>query len=84
MCMEFMQLVGYSNNDQKTLELYAILLWIKYLWENKGLERCSKKGVYACLGTEGSGTALRSTAVAPQLPILPKRKQQQEEKNNTT
>ena len=31
------------------MESYAILSWIKYLWENIGLERCSKKGVYACL-----------------------------------
>ena len=66
------------------MESYAILSWIKYLEKNIGEERCSKKGVYACLGTEGSGTALRSTAVAPQLPILPKRKQQQEQNKYTT
>ena len=59
------------------MESYAILSWIKYLWENIGLERCSKKGIYACLGTEGSSTAHRSTGVAPQTPILPKCKQTQ-------
>ena len=36
-----------------------------------------KEGVYACLGTEGSSTARRSTGVAPQTPILLKRKQTQ-------
>ena len=39
MCMEFMQLVGYSNNDQKTLASYGILSWRKYLRENIGSER---------------------------------------------
>ena len=36
-----------------------------------------EKGIYACLGTEGSSTARRSTGIAPQTPILPKRKQTQ-------
>ena len=42
-----MQLVGYSN--KLTFESNAILLWIKYLRENIGQERCSKKWIYACL-----------------------------------
>ena len=41
-----------------------------------------KEGVYACLGAEGSSTARRSTGVAPQTPILPKRKQTQGTINN--
>ena len=39
MYMEFMQLVGYSNTDQKALESYAIISWRKYLRENIGSER---------------------------------------------
>ena len=73
--MEFMQLVGYSNNDQKTLELYAILSWIKYLRENIGQERCSKKGVYACLAGIASSRDQRSVAVEPRFPTQPIHKQ---------
>ena len=70
-----MQLVGYSNIYQKTLESYAILWWRKYLRENIGQERCSKKGIYACLvGTAGSRDQ-RGTAVEPRLPTLPIHKQ---------
>ena len=32
------------------MESYAILSWIKYLWENIGLERCSKNGFTLALG----------------------------------
>ena len=32
------------------MESYAILSWIKYLWENIGLERCTKKGFTLALG----------------------------------
>ena len=34
-----------------------------------------EEGVYACLGTGGSSTALRTAVDAPQTPILPKREQ---------
>ena len=81
MYMEFMQLVGYSNADQKILESYAILYWIKYLRENIGSERCSKKGVYACLGIGGSSIVLHSAVVALQLLVLPKRKQYNKKQN---
>ena len=44
-----------------------------------------KKWIYACLGTGGSSTALRTAVVAPQLPVLPKRKQYNKKQiNNTT
>ena len=43
-----------------------------------------KEGVYACLGTEGSSTALRTAVDAPQFPVLPKRKQNNKNKINNT
>ena len=77
-----MQLVGYSNTNQKTLESYAIISWRKYLRENIGSERCSKKGIYACLaGIGGSSTVLRTAVVAPQFPVLLKRKQYNKKQN---
>ena len=48
---------------------------VKYLRENIGQERCTKKGIYACLvDTDGSRDQL-GTAVEHRLPTLPIYKQ---------
>ena len=70
-----MQLVGYSNTAQKTLESNAILWWRKYLRENIGQERCTKKGIYGCLVGTADSRVQRSDVVEPHLPILPIHKQ---------
>ena len=70
-----MQLVGYSNTSQKTLESNAILWWQNIWGKNIGQERCTKKWIYAFLvGTAGSRDQ-RSAIVEPRLPTLPIHKQ---------
>ena len=65
------------------MESYAILSWIKYLWENIGLERCSKKGIYACLVKLTEVENVEEYAVALQLLDLPKHKQHRKGTINT-
>jgi hypothetical protein len=50
MVKEFMQLVGYSNSAQKTLESNAILC-VKIFGGDHRSRECTKKGIYACLVT---------------------------------
>ena len=67
-----MQLVGYSNTAQKTLESNAILWWRNILGKNIGQERCTKKGIYACLVDVKEVGIRRRNEVALQLLGLPK------------
>ena len=48
---------------------------VKYLRENIAQERCTKKGIYACLAGIAGSRAQRSAAVKPRLPTLPIHKQ---------
>jgi hypothetical protein len=48
MVKEFIQLVGYSNSSQKTLESNAILC-VKIFGGKHRSKECTKKGIYACL-----------------------------------
>ena len=50
-------------------------MWRKYLRENIGQERCSKKGVYACLAGTADSRDQRSIVVEPRLPTVPIHKQ---------
>ena len=45
-------------------------MWRKYLRENIGQERCSKKGVYAFLAGTAGTRDQRSIVVEPRLPTL--------------
>jgi hypothetical protein len=48
MVKKFMQLVGYSNSAQKTLESNAILC-LKIFGGKHRSRECTKKWIYACL-----------------------------------
>ena len=47
----------------------------KYLGENIGQERCTKKWIYACLVSTADSRDQRSAVVEPRLPTLPIHKQ---------
>ena len=48
---------------------------VKYLGENIGQDRCTKKGIYAYLVSTADSRVQRSAVVEPRLPILPIHKQ---------
>ena len=48
---------------------------VKYLRENIGQERCTKKGIYACLADVAGSRDQRGIDVEPRLPTLPIHKQ---------
>ena len=48
---------------------------VKYLRENIGQDRCTKKWIYACLVGTADSKVQRSAVVEPRLPILPIHKQ---------
>ena len=69
-----MRVVGYSSilpKDWKRMQ-YSV---VKYLRENIGQERCTKKWGYACLAGIADSRDQRFAVVEPQLPTLPKHKQ---------
>jgi hypothetical protein len=47
----------------------------KYLGENIGQERCTKKGINACLAGNADSRNQRSAVLEPRLPTLPIHKQ---------
>ena len=69
-----MHVVGYSSilpKDWKRMQYYVV----KYLRENIGQERCTKKWDYACLAGIADSRDQRIALVEPRLPTLPKHKQ---------
>ena len=68
-----MHVVGYSSilpKDWKHMQ-YSV---VKYLRENIGQERCTKKWGYACLAGIADSRDQRFAVVEPRLPTLPKHK----------
>ena len=55
---------------------------VKYLRENIGQERCTKKWGYACLAGIADSRDQRFVVVEPRLPTLPKHKQYNETQIN--
>ena len=68
-----MHVVGYSSiyKDWKRMQ-YSV---IKYLRENIGQERCTKKWGYACLAGIAGSWDQQAAVVDPRFLILPKHKQ---------
>ena len=75
-----MQLVGYSNTAKRHWNRMQYCGG-KYLGENIGQERCTKKWGYACLAGTGSSRDQQAAAVDPRFPILPKHKQYNKTEN---
>ena len=68
-----MHVVGYSSIFQRLERMQYYV--VKYLRENIGQERCTKKWGYACLAGTADSRDQQAAVVDPRLPTLPKHKQ---------